>query len=89
MNPVRIVVDGEIVGNVTAVSEQASTLVVSERARIEGEIKVSHLVVNWLNDKKFYQSPPWAVQVGVMVILMCVLTIFSPDNSPKFIYFQF
>jgi len=39
-------VDGEIVGNVTAVSEQASTLVVSERARIDGEIRVSHLVVN-------------------------------------------
>jgi alginate O-acetyltransferase complex protein AlgI len=52
-------------------------------------LMVSHLVVNWLNDKKFYQSPPWAVQVCVMVVLMCVLTIFSPDNSPKFIYFQF
>ncbi len=50
---------------------------------------ISHVVVNWLNDKKFYQSPPWAMQVAVMVILMCVLTIFSPDSSPKFIYFQF
>ena len=39
-------VDGEIVGNVTAVSEQASTLLVSEQARIDGEIRVSHLVVN-------------------------------------------
>lgn len=39
-------VDGQIVGNVTAVSEQASTLVVSEQARIDGEIRVSHLVVN-------------------------------------------
>ena len=39
-------VDGEIVGNVTAVSDQPSTLVVSEQARIEGEIRVSHLVVN-------------------------------------------
>ncbi|HEY9678999.1 MAG TPA: MBOAT family O-acyltransferase [Drouetiella sp.] len=52
-------------------------------------LMVSHLVVNYLNDKKFYQSPPWAVQVAVMVVLMCVLTIFSPDSSPKFIYFQF
>lgn len=52
-------------------------------------LMVSHAVVNWLNDKKFYQSPPWAVQVGVMVVLMCLLTVFSPDNSPKFIYFQF
>lgn len=39
-------VDGEIVGNVTAVSDQPSTLVLSEAARIEGEVRVSHLVVN-------------------------------------------
>jgi len=39
-------VDGEIMGNVTAVASQASTLVVSEQARIDGEIHVSHLVVN-------------------------------------------
>ena len=39
-------VDGEIVGNVTAVSDEPSTLVLSEKARIEGEISVSHLVVN-------------------------------------------
>ena len=50
---------------------------------------VSQFVINWLNDKKFYLSPPWGVQVGVMVALMCILTIFSPDSSPKFIYFQF
>ena len=52
-------------------------------------LMVSQVVVNWLNGKSFYQSPPWVVQVGVMVALMCVLTIFSPDTSPKFIYFQF
>lgn len=39
-------VDGEIAGNVTAADDQASTLVVSEKARIDGEIRVSHLVVN-------------------------------------------
>lgn len=52
-------------------------------------LMLSHLVVNWLNDKQFYKNPPWAVQVSVMVLLMCALTIFSPDTSPKFIYFQF
>ncbi len=52
-------------------------------------LMVSQVIVNWLNDKRFYQSPPWAIQVAVMVILMCVLTIFSPDSSPRFIYFQF
>jgi cytoskeletal protein CcmA (bactofilin family) len=39
-------VDGEIIGNVTASPDQSSTLVLSEHARIDGEIKVSHLVIN-------------------------------------------
>ena len=39
-------VDGEIRGNVMAIGDQSSTLVISEYARIEGEITVSHLVVN-------------------------------------------
>ena len=39
-------VDGEIIGNVTAVTAEPSTLVLSEQARIDGEIKVTHLVVN-------------------------------------------
>lgn len=39
-------VDGEITGNVTAAADEPSTLVVSEKARVDGEIKVSHLVVN-------------------------------------------
>ena len=39
-------VDGEIRGNIRAAGEQASTLVVSEHARIEGEIEVAHVVIN-------------------------------------------
>jgi len=39
-------VDGEVIGNVTAVSDQPSTLVLSEQARIDGEVRVSHLVLN-------------------------------------------
>ena len=39
-------VDGEIKGNVIASGDQPSTLVLSEQARIDGEIHVSHLVVN-------------------------------------------
>lgn len=52
-------------------------------------LMIAQVVVNYIKDKKFYQSPPWAMQVGVMVALMCLLTIFSPDSSPRFIYFQF
>jgi len=38
--------DGEVKGNVYAVGDQSSTLVISEHARVEGEIRVSHLVIN-------------------------------------------
>jgi cytoskeletal protein CcmA (bactofilin family) len=39
-------VDGEIKGNVIADQSKPSTLVLSEQARVEGEIRVTHLVVN-------------------------------------------
>jgi cytoskeletal protein CcmA (bactofilin family) len=39
-------VDGEVKGNVVAAADQPSTLVISEHAKIEGEIHVSHLVIN-------------------------------------------
>jgi len=39
-------VDGEVKGNVRSEGGQAGTLVLSEQARIEGAIEVSHLVVN-------------------------------------------
>ena len=39
-------VDGEIVGNVGVEKDGVGVLVVSEKARIEGEVAVSHLVVN-------------------------------------------
>ena len=39
-------VDGEIKGSVIADPGKPSTLVLSEQARVEGEIKVTHLVVN-------------------------------------------
>jgi cytoskeletal protein CcmA (bactofilin family) len=39
-------IDGEIKGNVRASGDQSSTLVISEHARIEGEVSVAHLVIN-------------------------------------------
>ncbi len=39
-------IDGTVIGNVHASSGEASTLVISEQARVAGEIKVSHLVIN-------------------------------------------
>ena len=39
-------VDGQVRGNVATCGDQPSTLVLSEQARIEGEIRVSHVVIN-------------------------------------------
>jgi cytoskeletal protein CcmA (bactofilin family) len=39
-------VDGEVHGNVESAEDKPSTLVLSEQARIEGEIRVSHVVIN-------------------------------------------
>ena len=39
-------VDGEIRGNVRCLADKPGTLVISEHARVEGEIHVTHLVVN-------------------------------------------
>jgi len=39
-------IDGEVKGNVSSAGEQPGTLVISEHARIDGEVNVPHLVVN-------------------------------------------
>lgn len=39
-------VDGKVRGNVTAADGKPGTLVLSEQAQIEGEIHVSHVVIN-------------------------------------------
>lgn len=39
-------VDGEINGNVSAALDKPSTLVLSEHGRVNGEISVTHLVIN-------------------------------------------
>ena len=39
-------IDGQVRGNVTAANGDPCTLVVSEHARVDGEIRVSHVVIN-------------------------------------------
>jgi cytoskeletal protein CcmA (bactofilin family) len=39
-------VDGHVHGSVVSAEDQNGTLVLSEQARIEGEIRVSHVVIN-------------------------------------------
>ena len=39
-------IDGHVQGNVIATDGEPATLVISEQAKIDGEIRVSHVVVN-------------------------------------------
>jgi cytoskeletal protein CcmA (bactofilin family) len=39
-------VDGQVKGNIVAEEGKPGTLVISEQARVEGEIRVPHIVVN-------------------------------------------
>ena len=39
-------IDGQVHGNVVAANGEPSTLVISEQAKVDGEIRVSHIVVN-------------------------------------------
>ena len=39
-------IDGHVRGNVVAANGEPSTLVISEQAKVDGEIRVSHVVVN-------------------------------------------
>lgn len=39
-------VDGQVQGDVMATGDEPGTLVLSDQARIEGEIRVSHVVIN-------------------------------------------
>lgn len=62
-------VDGEIRGNVRAADGQPATLVLSEHARIEGEISVSHIVINGtvigpVNSSDFLELQPRARVTG-------------------------
>lgn len=39
-------IDGHVKGNVVATGDEPSMLVISEHAKVEGEVRVAHLVVN-------------------------------------------
>jgi len=38
--------DGQVKGNIVAESGESSMLVISEQARVEGEVRAAHLIVN-------------------------------------------
>ena len=55
-------VDGEVRGSVTGSGSEGATLVVSEQAVIEGEIRVAHVVVNGTVKGPIYASESLELQ---------------------------
>jgi len=39
-------IDGEVVGNVTAIGDKRSMLVISEKAKVTGRVRAGHVVIN-------------------------------------------
>ena len=39
-------IDGEVHGNITALTEQRAMLVISEKARVRGKVKADHVIIN-------------------------------------------
>ncbi|MGA8048869.1 MAG: polymer-forming cytoskeletal protein [Burkholderiales bacterium] len=60
-------VDGVVRGNVTALPDQPATLVVSEHARIDGEVQANHIVVNGTIDGSVNATESLELQAGSRV----------------------
>jgi len=60
-------VDGHVRGSVTCVEDQPGTLVLSEQARVEGEVRVSHVVINGAVVGPVYASEYAELQVKANV----------------------
>lgn len=39
-------IDGEVIGDVTAISDGPSILVISEKARVHGKVRAGHVIIN-------------------------------------------
>jgi len=60
-------VDGSVTGNVSALPDQPGTLVVSEQARIEGEVQAAHVVVNGTINGPLHATETLELQLGSRV----------------------
>ncbi|HEY9712801.1 MAG TPA: MBOAT family O-acyltransferase [Chroococcales cyanobacterium] len=52
-------------------------------------LAVSHLFMGWLDRTPFVARAPRLAKAVWCVIMVLLVAIFSPDKSPRFIYFQF
>jgi len=60
-------IDGQVKGNVRVADEQTGTLVISEHARVEGEIHVSHCVINGTVVGSVHATDSLELQAGAQV----------------------
>lgn len=60
-------IDGMVRGNVVAVAEQPSTLMVSADARIDGEVQAAHIVVNGSINGPVHATETLELQAGSRV----------------------
>jgi cytoskeletal protein CcmA (bactofilin family) len=96
-------VDGHVKGNVKATGNKPGTLVVSELAKVEGEIDVAHVVVNGtvagpVRATEYVELLPKArvtgdvayksIEVHVGAIVMGQLVYENPQKSEKIVEFK-
>ncbi len=96
-------VDGTVKGNIKAVGDKPGTLVLSEMAKVEGEIDVGHVVVNGtvagpVRAKEYLELLPKArvtgdvayktIEIHVGAIVMGRMTHESEAKSDKVIEFK-
>jgi cytoskeletal protein CcmA (bactofilin family) len=60
-------VDGAVRGNVAALPDQPGTLVISEHARVDGEVSASHIVVNGTINGPVHAAETLELQAGSKV----------------------
>ena len=93
-------IDGHVKGNVKATGSKPGTLVISELAKVEGDIDVAHVVVNGtvagpVRATEYVELLPKArvtgnvvyksIEIHVGAIVMGQLIYESPQNSQKVI----
>ena len=91
-------IDGHVRGNVTATGNKPGTLVISELAKVEGEIDVAHVIVNGtiagpVRATEYVELLPKArvtgnvayksIEIHVGAIVMGQLVFESPQKSEK------
>jgi D-alanyl-lipoteichoic acid acyltransferase DltB (MBOAT superfamily) len=52
-------------------------------------VALSHLLMGWLREKRVLENSPLPLKAVWCLSLLLLVIVFSPDKSPRFIYFQF